>query len=109
MLCLSLKYHLLIIKCQKHEESDDEFLESKKRNFFWIILRKYSSNNPDIPEQGGYVSISGEKSKWKTTINYFPVIHQPITEYKTVQECSRQAEEATKELGQEYTIIISYL
>lgn len=88
---------------------DDVFLASKKRNFFWILLQKYSSNNPNIPERGGYVSITGEKPKKKTNINYFPVIHHPITEYKTVQECPRQAEEATKELGQEYTIIMFHL
>ena len=72
-------------------------------------MQKYSSNNPNIPERGGCVSITGEKPKKKTNINYFPVIHHPITEYKTVQECPRQAEEATKELGQEYTIIMFHL
>ncbi len=40
-----------------------------------------------------------------TTIGYYPVIHHPITDYETVQECLRFAEEGTAEIGQEYTIL----
>ena len=39
-----------------------------------------------------------------TTIAYYPVIPYPITEYKTVAECLKYSEEATKEVGQKYTI-----
>ena len=39
-----------------------------------------------------------------TTIDYYLVLNCPITEYKAVQECLRYSEEATKEVGQRYTI-----
>ena len=56
------------------------------------------------PGWGGFISMTGEPPHRLTTIGYYPVIHNPITEYKTVQECLRLAEEATAEVGQEYTI-----
>ena len=37
-----------------------------------------------------------------TIIDYYPVIFKPITEYSTVQECLRHAEQATIEVGQHY-------
>ena len=39
-----------------------------------------------------------------TTIDYFPVILHPITEYATVHETLKYAEEATKEVNQKYVI-----
>ena len=39
-----------------------------------------------------------------TTIDYYPVITHAITDYKTVQECLRYAEEATREVNQEYVV-----
>ena len=39
-----------------------------------------------------------------TTIDYYPVIAEPITDYRTVPECLRYAEQATGEVGQEYVI-----
>ena len=72
----------------KNTELDDVFL-AKKRNSFWIMLRKYSSNIPDIPRWEGYVFSTGIEPKRKIVISYFPVILHPITEYKTVQDCPR--------------------
>lgn len=59
-----------------------------KEKFLWILLRKHSSNNPDIPEWGGNESITGEKPKKKTIISCFPVIHHSIR----VQNCSRMSQ-----------------
>ena len=39
-----------------------------------------------------------------TTIDYFPVITHPITEYDVVQETLKYAEEATKEVNQKYVM-----
>ncbi len=47
---------------------------------------------------------TGDPPKSITTIAYYLVIHNRITEYKTVQECLRLAEEATHEVEQKYTI-----
>jgi len=50
------------------------------------------------------VSQTGEAPTKLTTIDYYPVINHPITDYKTVQECLRAAQEATEEGGQSYVI-----
>ena len=60
--------------------------------------------NQHVPGWSGFVSKTGVVPTKLTRINYYPVINQPITDYKTVKECLRYAEEATKEVGQEYTI-----
>ncbi len=72
----------------------------------WIFLREHS---PKTPGWGGFVSITSDPPKRITTIGYYPVIHKPITEYKTVQECLRLAEEATHEVEKEYTITTFHL
>ena len=46
----------------------------------------------------------GIPPKRRTAIDYYRVIHHPITDYKTVQQCLLYAREATKEVGQKYTI-----
>ena len=49
-----------------------------------------------VPGWTGVLS-STEKSPLRlAAIDYYPVINHPITEYKTVQECLRFAEEASK-------------
>ncbi|KAL8620245.1 hypothetical protein ACOMHN_061436 [Nucella lapillus] len=58
----------------------------------------------DVPGWAGFISLIGEKPERKTTIGYYPVINHPITDYKTVQECLKQAEEATPEVGQNYVV-----
>ena len=63
----------------KNTELDDVFL-AKKRNSFWIMLRKYSSNIPDIPRWEGYVFSTGIEPKRKIVTSYFPVILHPITD-----------------------------
>ena len=50
------------------------------------------------------MSLTGDTLNRLTTIDYYPVLNKPITEYTTVQECLRYAEEASKEVGQAYTI-----
>ena len=43
-----------------------------------------------------------------TSIDYYPVINHPITQYKTVQECLRYAEYAMKEVRQQAYVITTY-
>ena len=74
-------------------------------NLLWIILHLHSSaNKQDVPGWAGFISLVGERPEKKTTVDYYPVIFSPITECKTIQECLRQAECATHEVGQEYVI-----
>ncbi len=75
------------------------------QNLLWVIVRMHSAkNNQQVPGWAGFVSATGETPAHTTTIGYYPVINCPITEYKAVQECLRYSEEATKEVGQRYTI-----
>ena len=97
MLCYSSKKSKIDHKIEK--VSDEVFLMSKERNIFWVLLRSLWKTIP------GFISITGDAPKRLTIIGYYPVIHQPITDYKTVQECLKIAEDATKEVGQEYIVI----
>ena len=82
----------------------DAFFESIKRQLLWILARKQYSAPQAVPSITGFVSQTGVRPKKLTTIAYYPVIPYPITEYKTVAECLKYSEEATKEVGQKYTI-----
>lgn len=77
---------------------------SNDKQTVWIFSRQMMENNQQIPAWVGFISTTGLPPTRLTTIDYYPVINQPITEYKTVQECLRAAEEATGEVGQEYVI-----
>ena len=56
----------------------------------------------DVPGWTGFTSLTGMPPTSLTTIDYYPVITEPITDYKTV--CLRYAEEATHEVNQQYVI-----
>ena len=74
-------------------------------NLIWTISRLWSSaEDQEIPGWSGFISEIGRKPARLTTIDYYPVINKPITEYSTVQECLQYAEQGTKEVGQNYVI-----
>ena len=80
-------------------------LMSSGPNMVWLLIRLMSSRTEqEVPGWEGFLSMTGEKPKCLTTIDYYPVINHSITEYKTVQEVLRYSEEGTREVGQEYTI-----
>jgi hypothetical protein len=92
----------MIIEQEGHAGAENAFTSATQRNTLWIMLRNYL---PRIPGWGGYVSLTGDPPHRLTTIGYYPVIQHPITEYKTVQQCLKLAEEASHEVGQNYVII----
>lgn len=76
-----------------------------EKSIVWLFIRIDSSAaDQEVPGWTGFISVTGSKPTKLTTIDYYPVINHPITEYRTVQECLRYAEEATKEVGQEYVV-----
>ena len=78
---------------------------SRERIMLWILLRNSQTNEgQEVPGWSGFISVTGTIAKSLTSIDYYPVINHPITEYRTVQECLRYAEEASKEVGQKYVI-----
>lgn len=87
------------------EGGDAAVKTAQRSNLLWVLLRKHSSiSGQEVPGWAGFVSQKGDVPEKKTTLGYYPVINHPITEYKTVQECLRYAEEATREVGQDYII-----
>jgi hypothetical protein len=54
------------------------------------------------------VTHTGERPSQLTTIEYYPIISQPITEYDAVHECLRYSEEGTHEAGQQKYVITSF-
>ena len=75
------------------------------QNMLWVFARLHSaSRNQEVSGWAGYISTTGEKPMKTTTIDYYPVINCPITEYRAVQECLRYSEDASNEVGQQYVI-----
>ena len=54
---------------------------------------------------GGLYIRNWSNSKALTTIDYYPIISHPITDYSTEQECLRVSKNALREVGQEYTVV----
>ena len=84
----------------------EAFDKAEKTHLLWILCRLHSAvrGDQEMPGFSGYISVLGNKPSRMTTIGYYPVINKPITDYKTVQECLGQAEEASHEVGQQYVI-----
>ncbi len=95
----------LVIKQWAYPESEAAFNMAKLRIFLWIFLRiKCGSAHQSVPGWAGFISRTGSVPQSLTTIDYYPVITHPITDYKTVQECLKYAEMATDEVKQQYVI-----
>ena len=95
---------MLQINQLHYPEATASMEASAKLQMIWIMIRMMMDGNQKIPGWAGFISETGLAPDKLTTIDYYPVINQPITEYKTVQECLRVAEEATKEVGQTYVL-----
>ena len=57
--------------------------------------------------QGGqdlYQLLGAYQHRQPQLIIYYPVINNPITDYKTVQQCLEYAESASREVGQDFII-----
>ena len=88
-----------------YPDSEGSVELSAVKEMTWLFLRKeMSAFGQELAGWVGFVSVMGVQPTKLKTIDYFPVINHPITEYRTVLECLRYAEEATKEVGQTYTV-----
>ena len=63
-------------------------LENARRVWLiWAMSRLVGSKErQNMPGLGGFVSATGLPPSSKTTIGYYPSIHEPITEYNVVPE-----------------------
>ena len=87
-----------------YPESTATMEASAKCQMIWIMIRMMMEGNQQLPGWAGFISETGLAPAKLTTIDYYPVINHQITEYKTVQERLRVAEEATKEVGQTHVV-----
>ena len=76
-------------------------LQCTKRNILWVFSR---AEDPRIPGWAGFISLTGHPPQTVTQIGYYPVVHHPITDYKTVRECMGLAVASSDEVGQKYNI-----
>ena len=63
-----------------------------------------SHGKQEVPSLGGLISSTGKTPPRKTTLDYYTPIHQPITQYETVQELLERSQLSTHDVGQMYTI-----
>jgi len=90
---------------QQPEGNDAAFQRSLKVYFIWVLYRKASSiGKQQVPSLCGFISATGYPPSQLTTIDFYPSITEPITQYNVVKELLRQCEKATQEVGQCYTI-----
>lgn len=80
-----------------HPGSTEAIEVSAKLQTIWMMPRIMTKSKQQIPGWAKLISVTG--SNRLITIDYYPAINQPITDYKTVQECLSVAEEATREVG----------
>ena len=74
--------------------------QARNSNRAWCIFRLYSANRQVVPGWAGFISETGTVPESLTTVDYYPVINHPITDYATVKECLRVSRVASQEVGQ---------
>jgi hypothetical protein len=76
-----------------------------KKDLLWVMARYLSSYlEQEIPGLAGFWSVLGNEPPRLTIIDYYPVIYQPITDNKAVQECLRYSEQGARKIGQKYVV-----
>jgi hypothetical protein len=76
-----------------------------KKDLFGVMARYLSSYlEQELPGLVGFWSVLGDEPPRLTIIDYYPVIYQPITDNKAVQECLRYSEQGAREVGQKYVV-----
>ena len=87
-----------------YSEVNDVRTASLKLMLHGLIRYHASTSGTVAPNLSGYISAISQPPKRLTTIQYYPVVNHPITEYSTIRECLRISTVATEEVGQKYVI-----
>ena len=97
---------VMTLECiEEPTENIAAFSKGQMFYFTWILCRKAcATGNQTVPAFGGFISATGIPPLQRTTIDNYPWIPEPITEYNVVKELLKRCEQATKEVGQLYTI-----
>ena len=84
---------------------EDALSKSMLKYLLWCICRLHSSTvSQQVPGWAGFISETGEVPNRLNTIDYYPIINHPTTDYSTVQECLRVSKNASREVGQKYPV-----
>jgi len=87
------------------EEGRKAHVHFMLQNLLWILIRLHSTREKQsVPGWGGYISFTGSVPERLTTIDYYPIIPQPITDIEAVAECLRYSEDGARQVGQRYVI-----
>ena len=74
-------------------DSEGSVIDAAEKGIFWLFIRNYmSSAGQNVPGWGGFISVTGSRPMQLATIDYYPVINRPITDYSTVQLQKKQRE-----------------
>lgn len=87
-----------------YPDGEGALQDARNCHFLWVLIRMKCCASQQVPGWTGFISMTGQKPETLTTIDYYPVIASPITDYRTVQECLRYAGDAPAEVRQQYTI-----
>ena len=75
----------LVIRQRTYPGSDDAFRDAGMQHLLWLLIRmKSSSLGQEVPGWTGFITMVGQNPQSLMTIDYYPVIASPITDYKTV-------------------------
>jgi hypothetical protein len=97
--------HMKLDIVRHPEENTSALQNGLNRYIIWVLCRTASSSGKQqVPALCGFISATGCPPKKLTTIDYYPSITEPITEYNVVKELLDKCEKATEEVGQLYTI-----
>ena len=67
-------------------ECKDALSKSMLKYLLWCICRLHSGTvSQHVPGWAGFISEIGQVPKHPTTIDYYPMINHPVTDYSTVQ------------------------
>jgi hypothetical protein len=76
-----------------------------KKDLLWVMARYLSSYlEQELPGLAGFWAVLGDELPRLTIIDYYPVINQPITDNKAVQECLCNSELGAREVGQKNVV-----
>lgn len=87
-----------------HQSNQNSVSLQKGLKMYTVWALCYSPDKHTVPVIGGFISTTGHCPIELTTIDYYPSITGPITEYNLVKELLSKCARATVKVGHHYVI-----
>ena len=72
----------------------------------WVLARAHASGKSQtLPGWGGWISVTGLGCQPHSKVDYMPPVNAPVTENATVQEILNISQDASRAVGQQYTVV----